>query len=135
RGSNMVENGRVQGAVGGMFKIPNDLALNMVAVMPLAVSVALRSVTLLRRAGALLCAVLMVGAVVASQSRSGTIGLLVVALILGVQMARRTPAIVFAGVLALFLALPLVPSAYWHRLSSITDESQDDTGSREARQT
>ena len=36
RGINLVENGRVQGAVGGMFKNPNDLALNMVAVLPLA---------------------------------------------------------------------------------------------------
>ena len=36
--------------------------------------------------------------------------------------------------LALLLALPLVPASYWHRLSSITDESQDQTGSREARE-
>ena len=97
------------GAVGGMFKNPNDLALNMVAVMPLAASLALRSANLLRRAAAALCAVLMVGAIVASQSRSGTIGLLVMALILGVQLVRRTPTIAFAGVLALLLALPLVP--------------------------
>src|SRR4051812_29534018 len=81
RGINMVENGRVMGAVGGMFRNPNDLALNMVAVMPLAASLALRSVSLLRRAAAVLCAVLMVGAIVASQSRSGTIGLLVMAVI------------------------------------------------------
>src|SRR6185503_14508718 len=40
RGVNMVENGRVQGAVGGMFKNPNDLALNMVALMPLATALA-----------------------------------------------------------------------------------------------
>jgi putative inorganic carbon (HCO3(-)) transporter len=135
RGINMVENGRVQGAVGGMFKNPNDLALNMVAVMPLAASLALRSLTLLRRAGALLCVVLMLGAIVASQSRSGTIGLLVMVMVLGVQMVRRTPMVAFAGVLAVLLALPLVPGAYWHRLSSITDESADDTGSRAARQT
>jgi putative inorganic carbon (hco3(-)) transporter len=135
RGINMVENGRVRGAVGGMFRNPNDLALNMVAVMPLAASLALRSVSLLRRGAALICAVFMVGAIVASQSRSGTIGLLVMAMILGVQMVRRTPAVAFAGVLALLLALPLVPGSYWHRLTSITDESQDDTGSRAARQT
>jgi putative inorganic carbon (hco3(-)) transporter len=135
RGINLVENGRVQGAVGGMFKNPNDLALNMVAVIPLAASLALRSLTLVRRAGASLCALLMVGAIVASQSRSGTIGLAVMALILGVQMVRRAPTIAFAGVLAMLLALPLVPGSYWHRLSSITDESQDDTGSRDARRT
>ena len=51
RGFNLVENGRVQGAVGGMFRNPNDLALNMVAVLPLAASLALRATTLIRRAG------------------------------------------------------------------------------------
>jgi putative inorganic carbon (HCO3(-)) transporter len=135
RGINLVENGRVQGAVGGMFKNPNDLALNMVAVMPLAASLSLRAVTLIGRAGAALCALFMFGAIIASQSRSGTIGLAVIALIMGVYLVRRTPAVACASVLALFLALPLLPTSYWHRLSSITDESQDDTGSREARQT
>jgi O-antigen ligase len=31
------------------------------------------------------------------------------------------------------LALPLVPTSYWERLASITDETKDETGSREAR--
>jgi O-antigen ligase len=135
RGINLVENGRVQGAVGGMFKNPNDLALNMVAVMPLAASLSLRAATLFGRAGAALCALLMVGAIIASQSRSGTIGLAAMAVIMGVYLVRRKPALACAGVLALVLALPLLPTSYWHRLSSITDETQDDTGSREARQT
>lgn len=134
-GHNLIENGRVQGSVGGIFKNPNDLALNMVAIMPLAVALALHAGTLVRRAGASLCAVLMLGAMVASQSRSGTIGFVVMAAVLGLYMVRQRPALAVAGVLAMVLALPLVPSSYWHRLSSITDESQDDTGSREARQT
>src|SRR6476661_465541 len=85
RGVNMVENGRVQGAVGGMFKNPNDLALNMVAVMPLAAALAMRSRTTLGRLIAVGCAFLMAGAVVVSQSRSGTIGLAVMICILGVN--------------------------------------------------
>ena len=133
RGVNMVENGRVQGAVGGMFKNPNDLALNMVAVMPLAAALAMRTGATVRRLAAIGCALLMMGAVVVSQSRSGTIGLAVMTLILGLNIARRRPAIAAAGVLALMFALPLMPSSYWHRLSSITDQSADETGSREAR--
>src|SRR3954451_5296408 len=133
RGVNMVENGRVQGAVGGMFKNPNDLALNMVAVMPLAAALAMRSQKTSRRVLAIGCALLMMGAVVSSQSRSGTIGLAVMTSILGVNIARRRPAIVMAGVLALMFAIPLMPSSYWHRLSSITDQSADETGSGEAR--
>jgi O-antigen ligase len=133
RGMNLVENGRVQGSVGGMFKNPNDLALNMVAVMPLAVALAMRTRATLSRLAAALCAVLMLGAVVVSQSRSGTIGLGVMILVLGASIARRRPAVAVAGVFALFLVLPVMPSSYWHRLSSITDGSQDETGSREAR--
>lgn len=135
RGANLVENGRVQGSVGGIFKNPNDLALNMVALMPLAVSLAMRAGSLARRTGAVLCTLLMLGAVVVSQSRSGTIGLVVMTMVLGVHLVRRKPALAVGAVLAMLLALPLVPSSYWHRLSSITDQSQDDTGSREARQT
>ena len=133
RGINLVENGRVQGAVGGMFKNPNDLALNMVAVVPFAALFVMRSVGVIRRLVAAGCAVMMLGAVVASQSRSGTIGLGVMMLFLGAPIVRRRPGIAVAGVLALVLALPLMPSSYWHRLSSITDQSQDETGSREAR--
>jgi O-antigen ligase len=133
RGINLVENGRVQGAVGGMFKNPNDLALNMVAVMPFAALFVLRSIGTLRRLVAAGCGVMMLSAVVASQSRSGTIGLGVMIVVLGVHVARRRPGIAVAGALAVVLALPLMPSSYWHRLSSITDPSADETGSRQAR--
>ena len=133
RGVNLVENGRVQGSVGGMFKNPNDLALNMVAVMPLTVALGMRAKTTIRRFAAAGCALMMIGAVVASQSRSGTIGLGVMVLILGANIARRRPAVAIASVFALVLALPVMPSSYWHRLSSITDQSADETGSREAR--
>jgi putative inorganic carbon (hco3(-)) transporter len=133
RGTNLVENGRVQGAVGGMFKNPNDLALNMVAVMPFAALFAMRSIGAVRRLVAALAGVFMMGAVIASQSRSGTIGLAMMILVLGAYMARRRPAIVLAGVFAFVLALPLLPSSYWNRVSSITDQSRDETGSREAR--
>jgi O-antigen ligase len=75
----------------------------------------------------------MLGAVVASQSRSGTIGLGMMFLVLGAHIVRRRPGLAVAGVLAVLLALPVMPSSYWHRLSSITDQSADETGSREAR--
>jgi O-antigen ligase len=134
RGINLVENGRVQGAVGGMFKNPNDLALNMVAVLPLAAGIALRAGHNVRRLVAAGCGLLMVGAVIASHSRSGSVGLAAMTIILALYLVKRRPGLVFAGALLLALAVPLAPASYWHRLSSITDESQDDTGSREARE-
>jgi putative inorganic carbon (HCO3(-)) transporter len=133
RGFNLIENGRVRGAIGGMFRNPNDLALNMVAVLPLAASLALRARTLSRGLVASGCAVLMIGTVIASGSRSGSIGLAAMALFMGGYLLRRRPAVAFAAALALVLALPLTPASYWYRISSITDESRDETGSREAR--
>lgn len=133
RGINLIENGRVQGAVGGMFRNPNDLALNLVAVMPLAVSLAMRPIAVIRRIVAVGCAVLMLGAIVATQSRSGTVGLAAMVLVLSVHLVRRKPGLLLAGAMVMVLALPLLPSSYWERLSSITDGSRDQTGSREAR--
>jgi O-antigen ligase len=133
RGFNLIENGRVQGAVGGIFRNPNDLALNMVAVLPLALLIALHGRTRVRRVVAAVGAVLMVGTVIASHSRSGSVGLVAMTALLAVYLLRRRPGLVLAGVLLFALALPLAPESYWQRLSSITDASQDDTGSREAR--
>jgi putative inorganic carbon (HCO3(-)) transporter len=134
RGVNLIENGRVQGFVSGIFRNPNDLALNMVAVLPLGVLMALRGRTSLRRLIAVVCCLLMLGTIIASHSRSGSVGLVAMLLFLGVSLLRRRPALVLAGVVMIALAVPLAPESYWHRLSSITDASQDETGSREARQ-
>ena len=134
RGINLVENGRVQGSVGGMFMNPNDLALNMVAILPIAVMlVMLRSSSPASRLVAALGAFLMVGATIASQSRAGFMGLGAMLLLLTVQIGRKKPMVMAAAALALVLALPMVPNSYWARMSSITDASADDTGSRAAR--
>ena len=135
RGINMIEYGRVQGSVGGMFKNPNDLALNMVAVLPLAAFLVFRPASMLKRGLAILSAVLMLGAVVASQSRSGTVGLAAMVVVLAAYLVKRRPGVVFGAALAGLLALPLLPSSYWERVASITDKNLDRTGSREARST
>ena len=133
RGFNLVENGRVTGAVGGMFQNPNDLALNMVAVLPLAVLMALRSESVMPRLFALAAGGLMIGATIASQSRSGFLGLAAMLLFLAILVGRKSPRVIAVGAVAVLLALPLVPSSYWQRMSSITDPSLDPTGSRQAR--
>jgi O-antigen ligase len=133
RGINLVEHGRVQGSVGGMFKNPNDLALNMVAVLPFAAFLVQQPVSLLKRSVAAGCGVMMFGAVIASHSRSGAVGLVAMALVLAVQTLKRKPGLVFGLAFAGLLALPLMPSSYWQRLESITNKDLDETGSREAR--
>jgi O-antigen ligase len=133
RGAHLVGNGRVAGAVNGIFGNPNDLATNMVAVLPLALFIATRPGSLARRLFGLLAAVVMVGATVASGSRAGALGLVAMAMVLVSFAIRTRPQLVFGSALAVMLALPLAPSSYWDRLASITDPSKDETGSREAR--
>ncbi|CAN5767031.1 hypothetical protein BH24ACI5_BH24ACI5_08910 [soil metagenome] len=133
RGFNLIENGRVQGAVGGMFQNPNDLALNMVAVLPMAALVAMRSDTTRARLFAWFLTAMMIGAVMASHSRGGFVGLAVMVLIFAAQRVRRQPQLVLGGAMMLLLAIPFAPASYWTRMASITDESIDPTGSRESR--
>ena len=133
RGINLIENNRVQGAVGGMFKNPNDLALNMVAVLPLAALFVFRPISPIRRGVAALAVVLMLFTIVATQSRAGAVGLVAMVLVLAANIVKRKPGLVFAAALAGMLALPLLPASYRDRIASITDKSLDPTGSREAR--
>jgi putative inorganic carbon (hco3(-)) transporter len=135
RGLNLVENGRVQGAVGGMFNNPNDLALNMVSVLPFALSFAFRKASTIRRLVAIGCALMMFMTIVASHSRSGSLGLAAVIIVMALLTLKRKPGLVAAGVLATALALPMLPASYWHRIASITDDNKDETASRQARTT
>lgn len=135
RGVNVIRYGRVLGSVGGMFRNPNDLALNMVAALPLALTFLLRPTSAPRKIVATLCACVMVAAVVASGSRSGTLGLVAMSGVAAFQLLPRRPGLVAGSALAALLVLPLLPSDYWMRVASITDESVHDSGSREARTT
>jgi O-antigen ligase len=137
RGVNLVEGGRVAGAVGGIFGNPNDLALNMVTFLPAALMVALtqRHSTLRRLAAAGIVA-LMLATVVFTKSRGGALGLgavLVAMLFLGRRIRPGFAAMALGGVL---LATPFLPTTFWDRMSSIFNEEQDRTmytGSSEAR--
>jgi O-antigen ligase len=134
RGVNLISRGtRVQGAVGGLMQNPNDLALHMVVFLPLAMFIALRPGSMVKRlfaAGAGFC---MMGAIVASGSRSGFLGFAFMVVVMAALAVRQRPAAVFAGLLAVMCSLPLVPDQYWRRLASITDASKDDYETSTAR--
>jgi O-antigen ligase len=137
RGVNLIEDGRLAGPVGGIFGNPNDLALNMVTFMPLAIVIAMsRRYSPLRRTTAAGIAVLMLATIVFTKSRGGVLGLLVmlVALVMLARQIRRG----FTGAIlvAMVAAIPFMPASFWDRMNSMFDEQQDKTeftGSREAR--
>ena len=133
RGVNLVEGGRVQGSIGGIFRNPNDLALNLVSYLPIAIFAMIEPGTLWKRSWGAVIALFMIGAVICTQSRSGAIGLGIIMLISAAHVLLRRPTLVLVGVLVLAVSVPFVPKSYFERMSSITDQSKDPTGSREAR--
>ena len=135
RGANLVEGGRVAGAVGGLFGNPNDMALNMVAFLPFGIGFALDRSRPRARLLGLMSIPAMTVAIVVSQSRGGTIGLLVMLGVLLMYLRRTKPTMVAAIVVAGLAALPLLPGSFTQRMTSIFVADQDPTGSREARKT
>jgi O-antigen ligase len=137
RGMNLVEDGRLTGAVGGIFGNPNDLALNMVAFMPLAAIVVItRGQPTFRRLLAAGFFVLMAATVVFTKSRSGTVGLVAMLIALVVLARAVKPTLVVAVVSIMLIATPFMPATFWARMASAFDSEQDATqftGSREAR--
>jgi O-antigen ligase len=137
RGANLVEDGRVSGAVSGIFGNPNDLALNMVTFVPAALMIALSGrYTPIRRLIAAGIVVLMVATVVFTKSRAGVLGMGAMLLALVVFGRKVRPTFTTSALAALLLATPFLPASFWHRMATIGNEEVDKaefTGSAQAR--
>ncbi len=133
RGVNLVEDGRVSGAVGGLFGNPNDMALNMVSFLPLAVAVGLIRGRPLLRLIALGAVPWIAAAIVFSKSRGGVIGLVAMLVMLLYQLRRTNPGAAVLALVACLAVTPLLPASFTTRMSSIVNPEEDQTGSREAR--
>jgi len=136
-GTNLIENGRLAGPVGGIFGNPNDLAMNMVTFLPAIIVVAMsKRHSTTKRMTASVIAVLMLATIVFTKSRGGLLGLgaaIVALAILGRWVRRGFGTTI---VIAILVATPFAPGSFWTRMASIVDEQQDKTdftGSREAR--
>jgi O-antigen ligase len=137
RGVNLVEDGRVRGAIGGIFGNPNDLALNMVTFMPAALMIALTARhSTIRRLLAAGIAILMLATIVFTKSRGGAIGLGAMLAAMIVLGRRIRPGFAAMAIGAVMLATPFLPSTFWDRMATIVDEQRDTfhfTGSSAAR--
>lgn len=135
-GGQFLESGdqRIVGYEAALTNNPNDLALMLNMLLPLAIALFLhaRSPSLrLILAGV----VLLEGAgIVLTFSRSGFVTLAVVAIL---QLYRLTRSgrgrVAGAIVVVLVLAVPMLPAGYAARLSTIVDTNADATGSAQAR--
>lgn len=133
-GNFAVEGYRVKGSIGGMFRNPNDLALHLVTMIPIAAGLLLGTRNTAKRLMLAACVLLCLAALVVTFSRGGFLGLMCVAACLGWKIGRRnrlgvTLLLLFGA--GIFLALS--PGEYANRLASISDFSLDPNGSASAR--
>jgi O-antigen ligase len=130
--SGKVENSdlRIMGRIKGLFANPNDLALHLVTMVPIAVSLAFATAGILRKVLYLGAALSMVLAIVVTFSRGGFLGLVAASIFLVFKLGRgRRLSTTTAFVLAIVLFFVLAPGSYGGRLSTIFDTAGDLTGS------
>jgi putative inorganic carbon (HCO3(-)) transporter len=133
RGINLVEGHRASGPVGGFFANPNDLALNLVAFLPLAMMYVQRPGPVVKRIVSLGITLLMLTAIVLTKSRSGQLGAAAMLLTYLIFTRSLRPGTLIGLVLAGLIVVPSLPASYWERMSSIVNEEQDATKSSQER--
>jgi putative inorganic carbon (HCO3(-)) transporter len=129
-----IEGYRVEGSIGGMFANPNDMALYLVTVTPIAVALLFSSRGLLKRLLFLCCTLLVIGGNMVTYSRGGFLGLLAVVFVLAWKIGRRNRFLISIVLLvggAAFVVL--APGGYGRRLLSIFLPNLDAVGSSTAR--
>jgi putative inorganic carbon (HCO3(-)) transporter len=133
-GNLTVEGYRVQGAIGGMFSNPNDMALYLVTVIPLAFSFCLAARSLPGRLILASSTLAMVGGLMVTYSRGGFLGLIAVACVLVWKLGRRNRFLISSiSVLCGAAFIAVAPGGYGRRLLSIFIPSLDPVGSSSAR--
>ena len=125
---------RLVGNEGALTKNPNDLALMVNLLLPLTVGLFLASKEAWQRVVLLAAIGVEAVTVVLTYSRGGAVTLAVIGLAyLWKLRRRRERTFIYAGLLAAVLALPLLPSSYFDRMSTITNVQADRTGSAQER--
>lgn len=121
-GVSLVEGSRA--AWVGFFGDPNELAYSLVILVPLTVTLLALTRSRAARAALAFAGVIQVAAVVATQSRGGLLGLIVVVWLIMWRYKTRADVLVAAGVLAL-LAAVLASEALWNRLERVATYQLD----------
>ena len=123
-GNLALEGKRISGSIGGMFGNPNDLALHLVTMTPLAIALSLSTRSLLRKFLYAVCAALFVMAIVVTFSRGGVLGLVVAAFVLVIKLTRNLRLLTGAVFLALVLVgLAFSPAEFRERVFTTGDQS------------
>lgn len=120
---------RIKGIIGGIFGNPNDLAIHLVTMFPLAIGLLLGARNVFKKALYALCAVVFVAATVATDSRGAFLALVGSGAVLTWKLGRgrRFMSITLALVLAAAF-IGLSPASYADRVLSIFGMGSDPIG-------
>jgi O-antigen ligase len=130
-----VEGYRVEGRIGGIFENPNEMALHLVTMLPIAVALAVGSRGFLKKALYGGAAALLMAGIVVTYSRGGFLAMAAAFLVLAWTLGRKNRFAVLTAALLLTIALLLIaPGGYGARILSIYDRRLDAFGSADARQ-
>jgi hypothetical protein len=125
RGVNLVHGRRATGFVGGIFGNPNDLALALNILLPIAVGLALSRATTGGKLLYWICTGLLGLGVVVTYSRAGFVTLALVGLALLWRLRRQYPVVLPVAVVAALAMVFLAPGTFWNRIFTIFDASND----------
>lgn len=134
-GNTSVEKFRVSGTIGGMFGNPNELATNLVTMIPIAIALVFGTRNPVKRILFFGVALLMAGGLLVTYSRGGILGLSVAAVFFGWKVRRGSKAVSFA-LFACFGAMVLLAiiGGFAFRFASVMDHSLEGGGSASHRQ-
>jgi len=127
---------RIQGYMGGsgLAANPNDLALMLNLIIPIAAAMMIATRKLIPRVLAAAVMLLSVAGVIVTFSRAGFLTLSATGIMLLAVLIRRHSAGAAGFLVVVALVAPLfVPDSYFKRLSTITDIQADQTGSAQGR--
>ena len=127
---------RIYGYMGGsgLAANPNDLALVLNLIIPIAAAMMIAARRFAARAVAAFAMLLCTAGVIVTFSRAGFLTLAATAVMLLAVLIRRHSAGGATFLVAVALTVPvLMPDAYFERLSTITNIQADETGSAQGR--
>lgn len=123
---------RIKGIFKNVFSNPNDLALNVVILLPFCGAIIAVSKGP-KRLFALACGALMVAGVIVSFSRAGFLALVTAGVLTVFQARRRRGLAVVLVVSATLILLLAAPGQFSDRIATITHPDADRTGSAQER--
>lgn len=119
-----LQGARIKGSIGGLFDNPNDLALHLVTMFPIALALCFSSRSLSLKLVYLGTALLIVGGIVVTFSRGGFLALMFASCVLIWKLVRNARWLLAPVAVALVVAFILfAPGNYKQRLSTRDDDS------------